>query len=142
MRDLLFLFEAYSICESIYLALYTGESREVAGDQAYQRILKFPTAKGRALPKWRLQSHPITASSKLSFRTRPLSLSILNRVCQRFAVCRALIRDISSSTFLVELSSFSKMPFNVSMAGLLRRKTEPPTRPSVTMECKDFLRSR
>ena len=41
-----------------------------------------PRQRARSLPKWNYPSRPITASSKLSFRTKPLSRSILNRVCK------------------------------------------------------------
>jgi hypothetical protein len=42
----------------------------------------FLRQRARSLPKWNCQSHPITASSKLSFRIRLRSRSILNRVCK------------------------------------------------------------
>jgi hypothetical protein len=42
----------------------------------------FQRQKERSLPKWNCPSHPITASLKLSFRTKLHSRSISNRVCK------------------------------------------------------------
>ena len=69
----------------------------------------FQRQKARSLPKLNFHSHPITALSKLSFRIKPLSRSILNRAYRSLLKLSVGNRAVTNHSSVGDLfTAFSK----------------------------------